>query len=236
MKRFVLVIATAGLLGSIPHLGEAAGPFDQRLTQEQQIEQALNRLTFGARPGDVQEVRRLGVAKWIELQLHPERIPENPALEAKLKPLETLRMDLPEIVKQYTPPAQAVMMQQRMAFMNNQLPPEDMRKVMTGTAEERTAVLKALNPDKRTQVLAFPRHWVCQRYFCLVLDLVYFRAVYPRADPFCCLHQSSRPSDGAPALGTDIQLRDRLHRRRRGGSVYLVDCKRAIATWAYWAT
>ena len=155
MKRFVLMIATAGLLvSSIPHLGAAAGPFDQRLSQDQQIAQALNRLTFGARPGDLQEVRRLGLAKWIELQLHPDRIPENPALEAKLKPLETLRMDLPEIVKQYTPPAQPVMMQQRMGFMNNLLPPEDMRKVMTGTAEERTAVLRALDPDKRTKVLA----------------------------------------------------------------------------------
>ena len=63
-------------------------------------------------------------------------------------------MNLPEIVKHYTPPAQPVMMQQRMGFMNNLLPPEDMRKVMTGTAEERTAVLRALDPDKRTKVLA----------------------------------------------------------------------------------
>ena len=111
MTRFVLMIATAGMLVSgIPHLGKAAGPFDQRLSQDQQIEQALSRLTFGARPGDVQEVRRLGVTKWIELQLHPDRIPENPVLEAKLKPLETLRMNLPEIVKQYTPPTQPVMM------------------------------------------------------------------------------------------------------------------------------
>ena len=43
------------------------------------------------------------MAKWIDLQLHPDRIPENPALDAKLKPLETLRMDLPEIVKTTRP-------------------------------------------------------------------------------------------------------------------------------------
>src|SRR5271170_3641811 len=104
MKRSVLTIATAGLLiASIPHLGNASGPFDQRLSQDQQIVQALNRLTFGPRPGDVEEVRRLGVAKWIELQLHPDQIPENPDLAAKLKPLESLRMDLPEIVKEYRP-------------------------------------------------------------------------------------------------------------------------------------
>ena len=86
MKRLVLTIATAGLLiTSIPHLGSASGPFDQRLSQDQQIVQALNRLTFGPRAGDVDEVRRLGVAKWIELQLRPEQIPENPVLEAKLR-------------------------------------------------------------------------------------------------------------------------------------------------------
>src|SRR5271170_7431872 len=144
MKRLVLMIATAALLATgIPHPGTASGPFDQRLSQDRQIIQALNRLTFGPRPGDVEEVRRLGVAKWIELQLHPDRIPENPALDAKLKPLETLRMDLPEIVKKYTPEQRQPMMMMQPMMMNRLLPQEDMRKVQNGTAEERTAVLKA---------------------------------------------------------------------------------------------
>jgi uncharacterized protein (DUF1800 family) len=154
MKRLVPMIATAALLAiSIPRLGSSSGPFDQRLSQDQQIVQALNRLTFGPRPGDVDEVRRLGVAKWIELQLHPDQIPENPALEAKLKPLETLRMDLPEIVRVYTPEQSAQMMMQ-VPRLNTLLSQEDMRKVQMGTAEERTAVLKALEPEKLMQVLA----------------------------------------------------------------------------------
>ena len=37
---------------------------------------ALNRLTFGPRPGDVQHVITIGVDQWIDLQLHPERINE----------------------------------------------------------------------------------------------------------------------------------------------------------------
>jgi len=154
MKRFVLTIATAALLvTSIPHLGSASGSFDQRLSQDRQIIHALNRLTFGARPGDVEEVRRLGVAKWIELQLHPDRIPENPALDAKLQPLETLRMDVAAIVKKYTPEQQQAMMMMQ-PNPNQLLPQEDNRKVRNGTAEERTAVLKALDPEKRRQVLA----------------------------------------------------------------------------------
>ncbi len=154
MKRLVLTIATAALLvTSIPHLGSASGPFDQRLSQDQKIVHALNRLTFWPRPGDVEAVRRVGVAKWIELQLHPDRIPENPVLDAELKPLETLRMDLSEVVQKYTPKMQQqpFLMQ---PMMNKLLPQEDMRKVQIGTAEERTAVLKSLDPGKRKQVLA----------------------------------------------------------------------------------
>src|SRR5580704_1044135 len=153
MKRLVLTIATAALLvTSIPHLGSASGAFDQRLSQDRQIIHALNRLTFGPRPGDVEEVRRVGVAKWIELQLHPDRIPQNPALDGKLKPLETLRMDVAEIVKKYTPEQQGPVMMTQLN-PNQLLPQEDMRKVRNGTAEERTAVLKALDPEKRRQVL-----------------------------------------------------------------------------------
>ena len=62
-----------------------------------------DRLTFGRRPGDVEEVRKTGVENWIELQLHPERIAENPVLDAKLKPFETLRMEPAEILKEYSP-------------------------------------------------------------------------------------------------------------------------------------
>src|ERR1035441_6089576 len=100
MKNWALMIASAALFASIPNLG-ATGPFDQRLSQDQKITQVLNRLTFGPRPGDVEQVRRIGVAKWIDLQLHPERISENPALEAKLKPLQSLSLTLPEIAKEY---------------------------------------------------------------------------------------------------------------------------------------
>jgi uncharacterized protein (DUF1800 family) len=155
MKRLLLIIATAALLvTSIPRPGSASGPFDQPLSPDQQIQQALNRLTFGPRPGDAEEVRRLGVAKWIELQLHPDQIPENPALDAKLKPLETLRMALPDVVTKYTPQQQLPpMMTQVLARMNNLLPQEEMRKVQMGTAEQRKAVLASLDDEKRRQVL-----------------------------------------------------------------------------------
>jgi uncharacterized protein (DUF1800 family) len=159
MKRVLLTIAAALLAAAIlPFSGDATGPFDKRLSTEQQIIHALNRLTFGPRPGDVEEVRRMGLAKWMELQLHPNQIQENPALEAKLKPLETLRMDLAEVVKQYTPGQQGMMMGMTapgpFESLNTLLSNEQRRKVMNGTAEERTEVLKSLDADQRKQVLA----------------------------------------------------------------------------------
>jgi uncharacterized protein (DUF1800 family) len=62
--------------------------------------QALNRLTFGPRPGDVQRVVAMGVNQWIEQQLHPEKIDDS-ALEARLAPFRTLRMDTREIVETF---------------------------------------------------------------------------------------------------------------------------------------
>jgi len=50
---------------------------------------ALNRLTFGPRPGDVDRVAQMGVDRWIDLELHPDRIDDS-ALDARLAPFRTL--------------------------------------------------------------------------------------------------------------------------------------------------
>jgi uncharacterized protein (DUF1800 family) len=151
MKRFVLPVAAAALLAAMmPFKGDAVGPFDKKLSADQQILQALNRLTFGPRPGDIEEVRHMGVEKWIALQLHPEKIAENPVLEARLKPLETLRLDPEQVIKDYAPPPPIVFRTTPLQELLNQ---EQIRKVQVGTPEERKAVLTALDPDKRKQVL-----------------------------------------------------------------------------------
>ena len=46
----------------------------RELPADQQIIQALSRLTFGARPGEAQQVRSIGLDNWIDRQLHPEKI------------------------------------------------------------------------------------------------------------------------------------------------------------------
>lgn len=63
---------------------------------------ALNRLTYGPRPGDVERVTQIGVHKWIDLQLHPDKIDDS-ALEARLAPFRTLSMGTKEIVENFPP-------------------------------------------------------------------------------------------------------------------------------------
>ncbi len=64
---------------------------------------ALQRLTFGPRPGEVERVAAMGVDKWIDAQLHPENIDDHP-LDARLAPFRTLRMDTREMVENFPPP------------------------------------------------------------------------------------------------------------------------------------
>ena len=61
---------------------------------------ALNRLTFGPRPGDLQRVMAMGVEQWIDLELHPGKIP-NAAIESRLAPFRTLRMSSREMVENF---------------------------------------------------------------------------------------------------------------------------------------
>jgi len=71
--------------------------------ESKQALHALNRLTFGPRPGDVQRVAAMGVGPWIDQQLHPEKIDDS-ALEVRLAPLRTLRMDTGELLENFPPP------------------------------------------------------------------------------------------------------------------------------------
>jgi len=75
--------------------------FTKKLGKNDQISHALDRLTFGQRPGDMDRVRKIGLKKWIDAQLNPERISENPVLLARLENLETLRMSPREIWQKY---------------------------------------------------------------------------------------------------------------------------------------
>lgn len=74
-----------------------------RMDEEKRALHALNRLSFGPRPGDVEKVRAMGVDKWIEQQLNPSK-GDDAALEARLAPLRTLHMSTREMMEEFPPP------------------------------------------------------------------------------------------------------------------------------------
>jgi len=72
----------------------------QDLTEDEAILQALNRLGFGPRPGDVERVKEMGLQKWIDQQLRPDSINDS-ALEARLDRFPTLKMSSSKLVDEF---------------------------------------------------------------------------------------------------------------------------------------
>jgi uncharacterized protein (DUF1800 family) len=75
----------------------------KKLTEEQKVAHLLDRVTFGARPSDVERVMKLGWEKYLDEQLRPERIPDQ-AVEQRLKNIESIHLSSAELAKNYPPP------------------------------------------------------------------------------------------------------------------------------------
>ncbi len=119
----------------------AAAPTRQALAQarellpDEQVQQVLNRLAFGPRPGDVERVRAMGIDKWIDLQLHPDRI-DDPAGDALTSKYSVFAMRTQDIVRDYN------MVQQ----LQRQVKKED--------AGDSAAMVKMDQRDARAELLA----------------------------------------------------------------------------------
>ncbi len=106
------VFLSATLLGAaglkIKKIKAKANPpayekFSQPLDPADQVTHALSRLTFGARPGDRAHLEQLGLKKWLDRELHPEAVPENPVLAAKLAELPSISMGIHDTYTHYPP-------------------------------------------------------------------------------------------------------------------------------------
>ncbi len=76
------------------------------LTVDEAILHALNRLAYGPRPGDLERVKQMGLAKWIDQQLNPGSI-DDKSVDARLSNLPTLRMSSTQLIHEYPQPKQA---------------------------------------------------------------------------------------------------------------------------------
>jgi uncharacterized protein (DUF1800 family) len=80
-------------------------PAPPRLKQvegDQRILHALDRLTFGPRPGEVEEVKAMGLDAWIAQQLHPKTVDDS-TMELRLQQFPAMRLTEEELTRRFPP-------------------------------------------------------------------------------------------------------------------------------------
>ncbi len=92
---------TARVAGQAGHVKSAV----PRNPDDRTIVHVLNRIGFGAAPGDIARVRALGLSAYIDQQLHPERIDDS-ELATRLAAFDTLSKSTEEMASQFYLPAQ----------------------------------------------------------------------------------------------------------------------------------
>jgi len=84
----------------------------RQLTTREQAAHVLNRLAFGARPGDVDRVVAMGVDRWIEQQLRPEGLTDR-EMERLMAAFPAMRQSASDLLREY-PPRNAQRLQARL--------------------------------------------------------------------------------------------------------------------------
>ena len=94
-----LVLAVPAVISAQRDTGIPAHP------DEAAIAHVLNRIGYGPRPGDVERVSQMGLAKYIDQQLHPDKVSDD-AVDTKLASYTTLSMSSRDLAQKYFAPAQ----------------------------------------------------------------------------------------------------------------------------------
>src|SRR6185436_5396520 len=149
MKR-ILVIAVAITAGVAVSAAVPNG--------DQAIVHVLNRVAFGPRPGDVDRVRSIGLERYIDEQLRPERLPD-PSMNGRLRGLTTIGLSAGEIAERYERPAMEARRERRQKAMDAEPAPEGRKErdpmrqqaniVVAELAEQK--VLRAVYSDRQLQ-------------------------------------------------------------------------------------
>ena len=79
------------------------GTSTKQIQGQQRALHALNRFTFGPRPGDVAAVQAMGLKQWFDQQLNPLSIDDS-ALEEKLSAFPAMKMQEAELKQKYPSP------------------------------------------------------------------------------------------------------------------------------------
>jgi uncharacterized protein (DUF1800 family) len=95
--------AAGGADPAQPQVADSSAASPVQPATDRQILHAINRLTYGARPGDFERVRAIGLSGWIDRQLRPRTIDDS-ATERALAELTTIRMPIAELLREFPRP------------------------------------------------------------------------------------------------------------------------------------
>ena len=95
--------AALAILAATTLTASSAGPGVPSNPDDKTILHVLNRTGFGARAGDVDRVRQIGLAAYIDQQLHPERIADS-TMAARLAGFETINKSTRQLADEYYVP------------------------------------------------------------------------------------------------------------------------------------
>jgi uncharacterized protein (DUF1800 family) len=125
-RRAAAVLVIQAL--ALPAGALASAPPRASADEDARIVHALNRLGYGPRPGEVEKVRAIGLEKWMDLQLHPERIDDR-ALQARLAGYRTLGLSAADLLSGYEVPREVKReIQKKRAEMGEDASEEDMAR------------------------------------------------------------------------------------------------------------
>jgi hypothetical protein len=79
-----------------------APPKLKQIQGDDRVYHALDRLTFGPRPGEIDQVKAMGLDVWINQQLHPANI-DDTAMEQRLQQFPAMRLREDELTHKFPP-------------------------------------------------------------------------------------------------------------------------------------
>ena len=122
-----------------------------QLKGDERILQALNRFTFGPKPGDLEAVRQMGLEKWFDQQLNPASIDETD-LDARLAQYPAMQWSTQDLI--FRLPSPAVIRQA--ADGKVQIPESGTLHAVYENQIYRYQVKRADKADKQANVAANP--------------------------------------------------------------------------------
>src|SRR5262245_25853057 len=131
MKRMLLAafaVSATFAVHAAPSSWSPASKGSDPISGNASVVHVLNRIAFGARPGDVERVGKLGLKRYIDEQLHPERINDS-AMSARLNGLTTVELRSRDIQEMYERPAMEARRARKPDENENAQPTPEMREL-----------------------------------------------------------------------------------------------------------